>query len=421
MKIKTILYLRTDLMTQKIVAGGSVAHTLGVVRGFLRQEKEVVCATSCMANEIATVGPTDLKRLTISRILYRLLRWRGSCFWSNFSYFLQILPFIKRYQIDIIYQRYSMLNCLGLLLKYWKGVPFVLEYNGSVCWIDRNWGGRKWLRFSWLIKFIEKFNIFYSDKIIVVSEVLKEDLMSRGVSEKKILVNPNGVDVITFDSVRLASVRDKKRQELGISDKFVFCFIGTFSLWHGINILAEMIPTVVANSTAAHFLLIGDGPLRIGLEDTLKSAGVTEKQVTCTGMVAQDKGKEYLAAADVFLSPTQPNPDGSRFFGSPTKIFEYMSMAKPIIASDIEQVASILQPAYYVKDVGKKNMDLKKTYGILVAPKDINGFIQAACLVQKADAIMREQLGKNVRTAVKARYTWNHHVKKILSFVESSI
>jgi glycosyltransferase involved in cell wall biosynthesis len=408
-------------MIKRVVAGGSVAHTLGVIRGFLRQGKKVVCAASFMADEIAAVGPTDLRRLTISRLFMLKVPWQLVCLCSNIIYLFQILPFFKKYQIDLLYQRHGKFNCLGVLLKWLKRVPLVLEYNGSQFWSYKNYDRKKRFWFLWLVNCFEKLNIHQADRIIVVSQVLKEELMSCGISEKKILVNPNGVDVATFDPAYLASVRDKKRHELALSDKFVFCFIGSFSPWHGINILTEMIPTVVANSTAAHFLLIGDGPLRIDLEDTLKSAGVTEKQVTFTGMIAQEKGKEYLAAADAFLSPTQPNPDGSRFFGSPIKMFEYMSMAKPIIASDIEQVASILQPAYYVKDVGKDNIDLKKTCGILVASRDINGFIQAARLVQKADAVMHKQLGKNVRAAVKARYTWNHHVKKILSFVEGSM
>ncbi len=36
-------------------------------------------------------------------------------------------------------------------------------------------------------------------------------------------------------------------------------------------------------------------------------------------------------------------PDGSRFFGSPTKLFEYMAMGKGIVASRLDQLAEVLE------------------------------------------------------------------------------
>ena len=35
----------------------------------------------------------------------------------------------------------------------------------------------------------------------------------------------------------------------------------------------------------------------------------------------------------------------SRFFGSPTKLFEYMALAGGIVASDLEQIGQVLTPA----------------------------------------------------------------------------
>ena len=65
--------------------------------------------------------------------------------------------------------------------------------------------------------------------------------------------------------------------------------------------------------------------------------------VTLAGIRPQTETPRTLAASDILLSPHVPNPDGTPFFGSPTKLFEYMAMAKPIVASDLDQVGWVLK------------------------------------------------------------------------------
>ena len=90
--------------------------------------------------------------------------------------------------------------------------------------------------------------------------------------------------------------------------------------------------------------MIGDGLLKDHAEEVLKKY-IKQGKVIFTGKIPQDQAPDYLSACDAFLCPTQPNADGTRFFGSPTKLFEYMSMAKIIIASDLEQLSEVISPA----------------------------------------------------------------------------
>jgi len=103
---------------------------------------------------------------------------------------------------------------------------------------------------------------------------------------------------------------------------------------------------------------------------------------------------EYLDASDILVSPHIPMPDGSRFFGSPTKLFEYMAMGKAIIASRLEQLGEVLthgQSAW------------------LVTPGDGQELAQA--IVRLAhDPAMRDTLGRAARRAALESHSWKHNV-----------
>ncbi len=406
---KKIVYLRTDIDKQELIAGGSASHTHGVMQGFLAEGYDIIYASSLTIPVVEQLGLFQIIKLKNPAFL-SFLRWKINCILSNIFFTKQLLC-IKKDQIDFIYQRYSLLNCTGVLISRLKGIPLTLEYNGSEVWVARNWAYKKqWFNFIGLIKIFEWINIRYAHSISVVSQVLKDELIARGIAADKILVNPNGVNPFTYDPAHLASERDTLRVILGIDDKFVFGFIGTFSQWHGIEILAHMIPAVCKQQPRAHFVLIGDGPLKNYLVRTIEAAGLNE-QVTCTGLLPSEQASKYLAACDAFLCPTQSNPDGSRFFGSPTKLFEYMSLGKPIIASDLEQLAEIIHPA--IRDI---SVVTDQALGILLPSTDVQKFIQAAVWLSSQSYDARHAMGIRNREKVMHHYTWQLHSKRIIDY-----
>ena len=105
--------------------------------------------------------------------------------------------------------------------------------------------------------------------------------------------------------------------------------------------LARAAARVLAARPEARFLFVGDGAQRSEAEGILKNAGY-ETAAIFTGLVPQEEGPEHLAAMDLLVSPHVPNPDGSPFFGSPTKLFEYMAAQRPVVASDIPAFEGLL-------------------------------------------------------------------------------
>lgn len=413
---KAIFYLRTDLGVGDLRAGGSVAHTLGVVEGFLGLGKKVVCASAAMIPLLRALPLEDFCVLKMPKVL-SFIGFRLNCLASNFFFTFKTLLFLRSKKIALVYQRYSLLNFVGVLVSWRKRVPLVLEFNGSEVWIDKHWLSKGWMRVRFLIRCIENLNLHRAHSIIVVSQVLKDSLVHQGINAEKIVVNPNGVDTDRFNPAVLVDSRRSIRKKLGLEDAFVFGFIGSFSVWHGIETIAKMIPDVCAACPHAHFLLIGSGPLLQYLKDELKAADMGADAVTMTGIIAQSKAREYLAACDAFLSPTKQNSDGSRFFGSPTKLFEYMSLAKPVIASDLEQLSELLCPALHL---GYLCDGCQDKVGVLVPPDNLQGFVHAACTLVKMDYRERETLGNNARKKVVEQYSWCDHTKKILRTVDGS-
>ena len=421
---QTVLYLRVDLGGEQLTAGGSVAHTLGVIKGFISNGWSVVCASSAMVSILQSaasgnsISSLDQHRsfsfypLRMPRWL-KPLRWKINCLFSNIVFTWRIIRVCSPHRITHVYQRHSPFSLAGVLVAWWLRVPLILEYNGSEVWMARNWNAtgqakatmpfvlrytRALFSLQWLLRVFEQHALRAATHIVVVSQASYQELVSAGVAPTKIIVRPNGVDTHELDPCKLVDDRKRIRQQYGYHERFVFGFVGTFSPWHGINKLAGIIPLIIAREPQAVFLLIGDGQLKPWLSDSLLACGVSSEQVIFTGTIAQHEAKHYLAACDAFLLPTQPNVDGSTFFGSPIKLFEYMSMAKPIIASNIAQVAEMLSGI-----------------GLLVEPHDTNGFVDAACLVMNQEMHELQTRSYAARDYVIAHGTWHEHVKAIIT------
>ena len=119
-----------------------MGHTLGVIKGLSRNHS-VFVFSSAMCQVLEKELGLHFQKLKVwplfNLIRWRFwyLRWRLEALFSSFFFFFQILPIFKKHRIDFIYQRYSVLNCTGVLLSWYKKTPLILEYNGSEAyWFD---------------------------------------------------------------------------------------------------------------------------------------------------------------------------------------------------------------------------------------------------------------------------------------------
>lgn len=395
-----VLYLRTDHWFN-LKSGGSVGHVSGVVNAFFTLKHRIKIITTSPLAEI----DNKIKPILLSPLYNGI---RNIPEFPELAYSNTLFRYCTRHwsslPTDFIYQRYSLGNYAGILLKTKYKIPLVLEYNGSFVWIADKWGGGKMIHRTLMTK-TELLNLNQADLIVVVSEVSKEELVGRGIDSNKILVNPNGVDEKKYHP-EVSGEEIRKKYEL--EGKNVLGFIGTFGHWHGVAELAQAVnyffDTFPERRTDTRFLLIGDGKLMPKVKEIIANS-IYEDLVILTGRVPQQVGANHLAACDIFLSPHIPNPDGSKFFGSPTKLFEYMAMGKPVIASDLDQLGSLL---------------IHDETAYLVEPANIIALAIAMNELVK-DKNKQAKLAQNALQLTLDNYTWTKHTKRIVDALKEVI
>ena len=410
--LRRVAVLRTNLWFG-LKAGGSVGHTAGVINALARQ---------CDSVDVLSPDALPLVHPPVAVAIVPPPRRYGYPYELNYyTYHRRFVrdasAFLGARRPDFLYHRISLGGYAGVSLARRLRLPLVLEYNGSEVWVSQHWGTA--LRFPGLATMAEDVPLAQADVVTTVSEVLGDELRRRGVPEERIVVHPNGVDPQMFDPDRY-TIEERRglRARLGFAADDVVCtFVGTFGRWHGVTLLAAVIRAMVTDAAEwmrrqrVRFLFVGDGLYMNEVRGTLDSA-VANGCAVLTGLVPQHHAPLYLAASDILLSPHVPNPDGSRFFGSPTKLFEYMAMGKAIVASDLEQIGSILQPALRVSDPERAETT-SDAVAVLVEPGNA-AELRAAIELLVARAGLRSRLGTNARARVLGHYTWDHNVRAVM-------
>lgn len=393
-----VLYLKNNLWFG-LRAGGSVGHVAGVINAFIMR-----------GNDVCFVSPEEPKYLSPEVRIARVPLFRHYGIPAEANLFrLQELTLTAaskaaaEFEPTLIYQRLSLGDWTGAELARRLGLPLVVEYNGSELWVARNWGSN--VRYSREMMAAEEALLRSADLIFTVSQQLHDELVTRGFAEKRVAWYPNCVDPLIYDPGRIGKMAQlAARERMGAAETdFVIMFVGTFGLWHGAELFAKAAALLCASKNwieknRVRFAFIGDGRTRANCETIIRLSPALE-YTAFTGLIPQHETPAFLAAADAFVAPHVPNADGSPFFGSPTKLFEYMAMARPIVASKLDQISEIL--------------DDRRT-AVMVTPGDIESLASGLRYVVENRAF-GSKIGNAARCEVLRKYSWEHHLKAILA------
>ena len=370
-------------------SGGAISH----IRGFLYGLKS--SGRTCRVFTGTALAQDAFENELVAPQSAPYFFWEATLLTYNLVFARGVQKQLLSATPGTFYQRHCRFAIAGALLSRRLRVPLILEYNGPQGWIADHWDPTP---FKGLIRMCEEVTLRCAARIIVVSEALRAELEGRGVGADRIRVNPNAVDPDYFFPGR---GREAGRRELDVEhDEVLVGFAGSFSLWHGIEILQQAIVSLLSlpRPCRLRFVLMGTGLLHGEMRSALAAYEKTGA-VIFTGSLPSDKVAEYLDASDILVSPHLPMPDGSRFFGSPTKLFEYMAMGKGIVASRLEQLAEVLE---------------HDRTAWLVTPGDVDELAEAVLRLAQ-DPAKREELGAAARRAAVERHSWTRNVSLALS------
>tara|TARA_Y100001958_G_scaffold152612_1_gene139012 strand:+ start:25108 stop:26328 length:1221 start_codon:yes stop_codon:yes gene_type:complete len=246
----------------------------------------------------------------------------------------------------------------GNFLSFFKRKPWIFEVRDIWPESIKAVGS---LQNGFIYKFLEWVEIkLYksSEKIIVVTDSFKENIIKKGIVGSKIFVHKNGY---LSDNIILNSSKNLKlRNKLNLKNKFIIAYIGTLGLAHSLSFVLRCLPSIYNKNNKIHFLIIGDGAEKKNLLDLKNKLKL--KNITFLPIMNQNKVSKYLSLMDASLV----NLKKSNTFKSviPSKIFEAAAYNKPIILG--------------VEGESKKIIS-KFNAGICFEPENKNEFINS-CL-----------------------------------------
>lgn len=311
----------------------------------------------------------------------------------NLTFFRTALRAAKQVHPDFIYERYSLWAVAGLSLARKCSVPLVLEVNAPIAYEQQHY--RAGVTCPPLARWVERKIWRKAGLVIPVSESLCRQMRGSGVKPERIHVLPNAVDTALFHSgVDGTTVR----QRFNLEGRFVIGFVGTFKRWHGVDFLLSAFEILHEGDPSMHLLLVGDGPMRLQLEEAVRKQGLGGA-VTFAGAVAHEEIPPYLAAMDAAVAPYPALPD---FYFSPLKVFEYMAAGRAVVASRAGQVAEVVTDG---------------VTGLLFEPGNVADLVGCIGRLRGNPGLGRE-LGRNASAALGGR-TWTHNAAKVIERVRS--
>src|SRR5687768_3353161 len=236
---------------------------------------------------------------------------------------------IRKNRIEMVHARSHIAATIALALKKQHGVKFIFDIRGLMAeeYVDANHWKQNSLPFR-ISKTMEGRALAGADGIVTLTEkiwpIIKDwdGLRGRDVPHE---VVPCCADLKAF---RFSAVeREKRRAELGLSERLTVVYSGSIDGWYLTEEMADFFAQVLRENPSAHFLWLT--PFKHDrITGLMNERGIEPDQYTVKSVLSADV-PSYLSAADVGLAFIRSC--FSKQASSPTKNAEYLACGLPVI------------------------------------------------------------------------------------------
>ncbi len=311
--------------------------------------------------------------------------------------FLELYKLIKKEGFGIVHTHTSKAGILGRFSARLAGVPVIIHSpHGHIFDPEANIRGvSKGIFGIRFFVFLERLAARRTDKIITLTKLEIEQHLKAGVGEReKFIAIYSGIEIEKFLSVGV-NAGEKKRDLQIPSGVPVLGTVGRLDSVKGHKFLLDAIPYIKRASQGIKVLIIGDGPLRLDLENQAKRLGV-EDNVLFLGM--RDDVPELLNCIDVFVLP-------SLYEGMGRALVEAEAAGVPVVATQVGGVPEVV---------------LDGKTGILIPPKDPARLAEAVILLLK-DKDKRISMGIEGRKFVTRLFGTEAMINKVSDLYEDML
>lgn len=233
---------------------------------------------------------------------------------------LHMRRFLEINNINIIHSHKYKTNFYSLIASAPKKTLHVATCHN---WLGEN---TKMKMYEWLDKrILKKF-----DRIIAVSEEVKEKLLRASIPPYKVLKIKNGISLERYSTQH---EREVVRSELRVGEnKIVIGMVGRLDKNKGVSYLLSAAKLIIEEFANVVFLIVGDGASRQELHDETLKLGIGES-VIFTGL--RNDIPSILSAMDIFVLPSLKE-------GLPMVLLEAMASKKPVIATRVGDIPNVI-------------------------------------------------------------------------------
>ncbi len=371
----------------------------------------VPCPTRGVNDSVRLKYKKELKRESLyggKMNIYRfsMIKEGKNPIWRACRYFVicikQFYFGCKAKNIDILFVASTppIQGAMAVFIKKCRKIPFV--YNLQDIFPDSlvGTGMTKKGSFLWRIgRIIENFTYRNADKIIVISEDFKRNIMAKGVPEEKIEVIYNWID--ENEVVPIAKDVNPLYHELRLSrEKFNVVYAGNLGNAQNIDVIIDSAKELVKNKEI-EFIIFGSGGLKEQYIKKVKNYKIDN--VKFFPLQPMEKVSYVYGLGDVCIVSCKPGLGGSAM---PSKTMSILSAGRPILASfDEGELTSILE---------------QNGCGVCAKAGDVKDFVEKIKMLV-ANREKCDMMGKNGRELILRKFTRDVGTQKYVDVIKSVV